>query len=159
MPSTPPTQQDPKAVAGKRPPTRKRKQIRRSPQPRPKRARLIPPLSMTHPELLSLRDMRKLRIKTGFLVPVSEIARVCQEMLRGMGPGWQVDHFLEFQIEPEALSLIQREAERFVIEKFTAAKTCAGHAGRTTMQVKDLQAVDMIHGMFKELGRSFGAST
>ncbi|RSL75024.1 hypothetical protein CEP51_011250 [Fusarium floridanum] len=154
MPSTPPAQQVPKATTGKRPPTRKRKKIRRSPQPRPRSARFIPPWTMTHPEPLSLRDMRKLRIETGFLIPVSEIARVCQMMLRRMEPGWQVDHFLEFQIKPRALSLLQKEAERFIIKRFTSANNFAERAGRTTVEVWDLQRADELRQMFKQLGIS-----
>ncbi|RSM07354.1 hypothetical protein CDV31_008628 [Fusarium ambrosium] len=154
MPSTPPAQQVPKAITGKRPPTRKRKKIRRSHQPRPRSARFIPPWTMTHPEPLSLRDMRKLRIETGSLIPVSEIARVCQMMLRRMEPGWQVDHFLEFQIKPRALSLLQKEAERFIIKRFTSANNFAERAGRTTVEVWDLQRADELRQMFKQLGIS-----
>ncbi|RMJ09051.1 hypothetical protein CDV36_011319 [Fusarium kuroshium] len=152
MPSTPPAQQVPKATTGKRPPTRKRKRIRRSPQPRPRSARFIPPWTMTHPEPLSLRDMRKLRIETGSLIPVSEIARVCQMMLRRMEPGWQVDHFLEFQIKPRALSLLQKEAERFIIEWFTSANAFAEPVGRTTIKVRNAEVVAEARRMFKELG-------
>lgn len=67
--------------------------------------------------------MRKLRLKTRYLVPVSEIARVCQEILRGMEPGRQVDHFLKLKIEPEALGLLQREAEIFIVSKFSGKET------------------------------------
>ncbi|KAL2689815.1 hypothetical protein Neosp_003876 [[Neocosmospora] mangrovei] len=156
MPSTP-AQPDAKTVAGKCPAARKRKHIRHPARPRRKREPLIFPSSTTHPEPLSLREMRKLRVKTNYLVPVSEIARVCQEILRGMEPGKQVDRFLKLKIEPQAIALLQKEAEIFVVNKFSAAGACAGHAGRTTMSLEDLQVVDEVHGIFEKLGRSFGA--
>ncbi|RSL96009.1 hypothetical protein CEP52_011715 [Fusarium oligoseptatum] len=135
MLSTPPAQQVPKATTGKRPPTRKRKRIRRSPQPRPRSARFIPPWTMTHPEPLSLRDMRN--------VPDDATTH---------GARMAVDHFLEFQIKPRALSLLQKEAERFIIKRFTSANNFAERMGRTTIEVQDVKRADELREMFKQLG-------
>ncbi|RSL48613.1 hypothetical protein CEP53_009477 [Fusarium sp. AF-6] len=134
MPSTPPAQQVPKATTGKRPPT-----------PASPKERTFHP-SLDHD------PSRKLRIETGSLIPVSEIARVCQMMLRRMEPGWQVDHFLEFQIKPRALSLLQKEAERFIIKWFTSANNFAKRTDRTTIEVRDFKMVVEVHRMFKQLG-------
>lgn len=59
--------------------------------------------------------------------------------------------FEEYQIEPKALDLLQKASEEYLVRYFRNINRCAQHAKRITVMIEDVELINWIEKMLKEL--------
>lgn len=91
-----------------------------------------------HPGTVALREIRKYQKSTETLIP----KRAFQRLVRDIA----VDYKPDVRFASTALFAIQQAAEAYLVEVFEDTNLCAIHAGRVTVQPKDMKLAMRIRG-------------
>ena len=107
---------------------------------RPTSGRLRKPRRF-RPGTVALREIRKYQKSTNLLIRKLPFQRLVREVAQNLDPT------LRFQ--STAILALQEASESFLVNMFEDVNTCALHAGRVTIQPKDIQLWNrMIRGNF-----------
>ena len=90
------------------------------------------------PGTVTLKQIRKYQKSTEFLIRKIPFQRLLREIAQNFKPG------LRFQ--STAILALQEAAEDYLVKMFEQVNICAIHAGRTTIQVKDIDLWRRIKG-------------
>jgi histone H3 len=90
------------------------------------------------PGTVALRDIRKFQARTTHLIPRAPFERVVRETMKEIK--------LDFRLQSSAIDALHWATEDYLIGLFEDSQLCAIHAGRITVQFKDLQLALRIRG-------------
>lgn len=90
----------------------------------------------------ALREIRRLQLSTKLLIPRLPFMRIVKEIMMEMIP---FDKQL-YRIQSLALEALQEMTELYFVHFFEDAMLCAIHAGRVTLQPKDIRLARRIRG-------------
>ena len=83
------------------------------------------------PGTVALREIRRFQKSSELLIPKLPFSRLVREIARGQRT--------ELRFQSTALEALQEAAEAYLTSLFEDTQLCAIHAGRVTIQPKDMQ--------------------
>ena len=90
------------------------------------------------PGTVALREIRRYQKSTELLIRKIPFQRLVREVCQGINK--------ELRFQSTALLALQEAAEDYLVKMFEQVNICAIHAGRTTIQVKDIDLWRRIKG-------------
>ena len=101
------------------------------------------PLRRFRPGTVSLRQIRKYQKSTELLIRKLPFQRLVREVVQKIKP--------DLRFQSTAILALQEASESFLVTMFEDVNVCALHAGRVTIQPKDIQLWNrLIGGNFVE---------
>ena len=100
-------------------------------------------LKRSLPGETALREIRKYQKATDLLIRKLPFARLIKEVQSSISP-------TDYRWQAAACLALQEAAEAHLVGLFEDSNLCAIHAGRVTLQVKDMQLARRIRGQQRE---------
>ena len=97
------------------------------------------------PGTLVRREIKRLQKDNSLIIPKAAFERLVREIMQ--------DYKFNLRISPDALEMLHREVEAYMVDTFATANMCARNDRRMTVQLRDMVFVNM---KFKRRKRTTG---